>query len=206
MGSPVSPVVANFYMEFLEQQAITTAPIHCKNRLWKRYVDDILEIVHQDQVDNLTAHLYQTDPTDSIKFTYEQEHDGTLPFLGTLIVRKPDGSVKLLVYRKATHTDQYLNFSSHHPIHHKLGVVRTLLDRSNSVVTEAKDRELEEEKSNWLSNAVAILTGLSIKSNRKWIISRLRSALRRKKNLRKQRTCYYSLCWKFNRESYARLP
>ena len=88
MGSPVSPVVANLYMEFLEQQAITTAPIHCKPRLWKRCVDDILEIVHQDQVDNLTAHLNQTDPTDSIKFTYEQEHDGTIPFLDTLIVRK----------------------------------------------------------------------------------------------------------------------
>ena len=109
--------------------------------------------------------------------------DPTSPFLDTLIVRKPDGSVKLLVYRKATHTDQYLNFSSHHPIHHKLGVVRTSLDRSNSVVTEAKDRERKE--SNWLSNAVAILNGLSSKLNRKWIISRLRSLPRRKKNLRK---------------------
>ena len=43
MGSPVSPVVANLYMEFLEQRAISTAPIECKPRLWKRYVDDILE-------------------------------------------------------------------------------------------------------------------------------------------------------------------
>ncbi|XP_072041389.1 uncharacterized protein [Amphiura filiformis] len=46
MGSPVSPVVANLYMEFLEQQAIATAPLDCKPRLWKRYVDDILEIVN----------------------------------------------------------------------------------------------------------------------------------------------------------------
>ena len=146
MGSPVSPVVANLYMEFLEQQAIATAPILCKPRLWKRYVDDILEIVNEDQVDNLTAHLNQTDPTDSIKFTYEKESNNSIPFLDTLIVRKPDGSVKLLVYRKATHTDQYLNFGSHHPIHHKLGVVRTLLDRMNNVVTEESDKQLEEEK------------------------------------------------------------
>ena len=146
MGSAVSPVVANLYMEFLEQRAIATAPIHCRPRLWKRYVDDVLEIVRKDQVDNLTTHLNQTDPTDSIKFTYEKEQDCCIPFLDTLIVRKPDGSVKLLIYRKATHTDQYLNFSSHHPIHHKLGVVRTLLDRSNTVITDPKDRELEEEK------------------------------------------------------------
>ena len=146
MGSPVSPVVANLYMEFLEQRAIATAPIHCRPRLWKRYVDDVLEIVRKDQVDNLTTHLNQTDPTDSRKFTYEKEQDCCIPFLDTLIVRKPDGSVKLLIYRKATHTDQYLNFSSHHPIHHKLGVGRTLLDRSNTVITDPKDIELEEEK------------------------------------------------------------
>ena len=80
-------------MEFLEQQAITTAPITCRPRLWKRYVDDILEIVNKDQVDNLTDHLNQTDPTDSIKFTYEKESNNSIPFLDTLIVRKPDGSV-----------------------------------------------------------------------------------------------------------------
>ena len=133
MGSPVSLVVANLYMEFLEQRAITTAPIHCRPRLCKRYVDDVSEIVCKDQVDNLTIYLNQTDPKDSIKFTYEKEKDCCIPFLDTLIIRKSDGSIKLLIYRKATHTDQYLNFSSHHHIHHKLGVVRTLLDHSNSV-------------------------------------------------------------------------
>ncbi|XP_072033048.1 uncharacterized protein [Amphiura filiformis] len=146
MGSPVSPVVANLYLEFLEQQAIATAPLDCKPRLWKRYVDDILEIIKEDQVENLTTHLNQTDPTDSIKFTYEKEREGSIPFLDTLIVRKPDGSVKLLVYRKATHTDQYLNFASHHPIHHKLGVIRTLLDRMNSVISEKEDKDQEEDK------------------------------------------------------------
>ena len=48
-----------------------------------------------------------------------------------------------------THTDQYLQFSSHHPgLHHKLGVIRTLLDRhdrSDSIVTEVEDKEKEEE-------------------------------------------------------------
>ena len=116
MGSPVSPVIANLYMKFLEQQAITTVSINCRPRLWKRYVDDILEIVKADQADNLTDYLNKSDPTRNIKFTNEQEKGGTIPFLDTLIACKPDGPVKLLVYRKATHTDQYLNFSSHHPI------------------------------------------------------------------------------------------
>ena len=90
-------------------------------------------------------HLNQTGPADSIKFRYEKEQDGSIPFLDTLIIRKPDGSIKLLINLKATHTDFYLNFSSHHPINHKLVVVRTLLDYSNSVITDPKDRELEAE-------------------------------------------------------------
>ena len=72
MGSPVSPVVANLYMEFLEEKAIASAPLDFKPRMWRRYVDDVLEIVKSDQVDNLTDHLNATDPTNNIKFTYEK--------------------------------------------------------------------------------------------------------------------------------------
>ncbi|XP_072035572.1 uncharacterized protein [Amphiura filiformis] len=125
MGSPVSPLAANIFMEHLEQSDIATAPLNCKPKLWKRYVDDILEVVSKDGVIPLTDHLNSIDDSNSIKFTFEEEKDGRIPFLDTLIVRRDDGSVKLLVYRKATHTDQSLIFASHHPLHQKLGVVRT---------------------------------------------------------------------------------
>jgi len=100
MGSPVSPIVANLYMEWLETKAIATAPITCKPKLWKRYVDDILEQIKAGETRNLTDHLNTVDDTGSIKFTHEEESDGTIPFLYTLIVCKPDRTVKLLVYRK----------------------------------------------------------------------------------------------------------
>ncbi|XP_072017028.1 uncharacterized protein [Amphiura filiformis] len=99
----------------------------------------------KDEVNALTDHINQVDDTDSIKFTYEEEKDGKIPFLDALTVRRDDGSIKLLVYRKATHTDQYLNFRSHHPLHHKLGVVRTLMDRKNRIVTEDEDKEREDD-------------------------------------------------------------
>ncbi|KAH3734631.1 hypothetical protein DPMN_041070 [Dreissena polymorpha] len=54
MDSPVSPIVANLFMEWLEQQAIATSPITCTPKLWKRYVDDILEIVKKGYVNQLT--------------------------------------------------------------------------------------------------------------------------------------------------------
>ena len=98
------------------------------------------------EVDNLTEHLNTIDPTGNIKFTYETEEEGRIPFLDTLIIRKPDGSTKLCIYRKKTHTDQYLQFTSHHPLHQKLGVIRTLLDRKDSLVTEDEDKREEEKK------------------------------------------------------------
>ena len=98
--SPVSPIVANLFMEFLEQQAIASAPFACKPRLWKRYVDDILEIIKRGSVQQLTDHLNIVDDTGSIKFTHEEESDGSIPFLDTLVVRKDDGSLNVLVYRK----------------------------------------------------------------------------------------------------------
>ena len=104
MGSPVSPLLANLFMEWLEKQAIATAPVECKPKFWKRYVDDVLELIKKGQVRNLTDHINTIDSTGSIKFTYEEE-DKQIPFLDTLLVRREDGSVKLLVYRKKSHTD-----------------------------------------------------------------------------------------------------
>ena len=61
-------------------------------------------LIKSGQVDNLTDHLNVSDPNGNINFTNEQERDGIIPFLDTLIVRKPHGSVKLLVYRKVWHS------------------------------------------------------------------------------------------------------
>ncbi|XP_072051862.1 uncharacterized protein [Amphiura filiformis] len=110
MGSPLSSIAVDLFMEWLEEEAIATAPLNCKPTLWKRYVDDVLEIIKRGEVDNLTEHLNQVDPTGSIKFTYEEESEGSIPFLDTLIIKKLDGTTKLCIYRKPTHTDQYLQF------------------------------------------------------------------------------------------------
>ena len=75
-------------MEHLEQEAIATAPTNCRPRMWKRYVDDILEVIKTGMTQQLTDHLNRVDETNSIKFTHEEEVEGTIPFLDTLLVRK----------------------------------------------------------------------------------------------------------------------
>ena len=44
---------------------------------------------------------------------------------------------------KETHTDQYLNFSSNHPVEHKRGVVKTLKHRADTVVSDMEERRQE---------------------------------------------------------------
>ena len=101
MGSPVSAVVANLYMEFFEELALTSAP--AKPRLWMRYVDDTCCTVKKGTVKGLLDHLNSVRP--SIRFTVEVEKDDGLPFLDTLLQRREDGSLDVTVYKKPTHTD-----------------------------------------------------------------------------------------------------
>ena len=56
-----------------------------------------------------------------------------------------DGSIKTKVYRKETHTDQYLHLNSNHPLEHKTGVVKTLVHRVDTIVSNERDKI--EEKS-----------------------------------------------------------
>ena len=69
VGSPVSAVVANLYMEFFEELALESAP--SRSRLWKRYVDDTCCILKTGDVGGLLNHLNSLRPT--IKFTMELE-------------------------------------------------------------------------------------------------------------------------------------
>ncbi|XP_013142201.1 PREDICTED: uncharacterized protein LOC106106199 [Papilio polytes] len=104
MGSPIAPVVANIFMEHLEDNALRTAPF--KPRYWWRYVDDVFAIVTRQGLSSLLDHLNGIHP--KIVFTTEVERDGTLPFLDVLVKREPTGSLVHTVYRKPTHTDRYL--------------------------------------------------------------------------------------------------
>lgn len=64
--------------------------------------------------------------------------------LDSLIHRLEDKSIKITIYRKATHTDQYLDFRSNHHIKQKIGIINTFRHRINELVTEEEDKKKEE--------------------------------------------------------------
>lgn len=55
------------------------------------------------------------DDTGNIQSTQEEEINRTISFLDMNIHHREDGSIKITVYRKPTHTDQNLLWTSEHP-------------------------------------------------------------------------------------------
>ena len=106
MGSPISPKVANLFMEDLETKGLATAPSTPK--IWKRFVDDTFTIIQKAHKDAFLDHINSIDS--NIHFTYEvSKEDGSIPFLDMLITPDEEGRLNTTVYRKPTHTDQYLD-------------------------------------------------------------------------------------------------
>ena len=173
MGSPLSPIICNLYMEKLEQDALST--IEVKPKFYKRYVDDIFQIVKKSMVDITLKHF--DDQDDYINFTVEKEVDRSLAFLDTLVKADSEGNISLTVYRKDTHTDQYLNYNSEHPLEHKMSVVYTLLHRAETIVTREDDKNIEKDK---------IRKALHRCGYPDWTIKRGESLLKRQKNNPKQ--------------------
>ena len=132
MGSLVSPIVANLYMEHFEREALRSASQ--PPRLWYRFVDDTLVIQQQALKDLFLDHNNSVDPAIKVNVKGNQE-DGAIPFLDTLVKPKANNSLSITVYHKPTHTDQYLQLDSHHNLSAKYRVIVTLTARTKVVCT-----------------------------------------------------------------------
>ena len=91
-------------MQANERTAISAALYPPK--VWERFTFDIYCIFKRMHLQNFfhpINNLHQ-----NIKFTIEEEITGELAFFDTLLKRN-NGEISVLVYRKPTHTDQYLH-------------------------------------------------------------------------------------------------
>ena len=149
MGSPVSVVLAELTMQKLEKTMFEEAPY--QPILWKRYLDDIFAILPTNQVDAHLSYLNSLNPY--INFTIEREADSKLPFLDLLIHRNSSSRFSFSIYRKDTHTENYLKFNSNNPVCHKRAVAKSLLDRANRLCSQNElPYELQHIKNTLRSN------------------------------------------------------
>ena len=141
MGSPISPILANLFMEQFEIRALQSSsnpPL-----LWKRFVDDTFVIINKAHKDGFLTHINLVDH--NIQFTAEEPGpDGSLPFLDILISPDEEGTLVTSVYRKPTHMDQYLQWDSHHPISAKYSVVGTLYHRAKTISSNSDKLHKED--------------------------------------------------------------
>ncbi len=150
MGNPLAAPLANLFMIHIEQHAIELAlssnpPVNEVS--WYRYVDDcfcrILDC-SSAIADNFLDILNSVNP--AIQFTSELEVNSNLNFLDVGCTVDPlRGAYTTSVYRKPTHTNLYILWSSAHPPSQLIGIFRTLLFRARTVCNNALDFAKEKK-------------------------------------------------------------
>ena len=76
----------------------------------------------------------------------ERPTAGHLAFLDLDLSLSEDRNVVIQVHRKDCHTNQYLNFNSHHPFNQRQGTASTLLLRSKALPSTCVLQRAEEKK------------------------------------------------------------
>ena len=95
-------------------------------------MDDTFVIHKEVNKQDFLQHINSVDP--DIRFTVEDnKEDGSIPFLDTIVKLEADGSLSITVYRKPMHTDQYLQWHSHHHLSAKFNIINTLSHRAKTV-------------------------------------------------------------------------
>ena len=122
---------------------------HCYNygiapsKVWEQFVDDVYSNLKRTHLENFFHHINSLHQ--NIKFTMEEESNGELSFLDTLLKRN-NGEISLLVYREPTHTNQYLHHSSHHQTSCKESVVPSFFNIAYSIITNKDDLHKENAR------------------------------------------------------------
>jgi len=112
-------------MEHIEQLALST--FLNPPTLWCRYVDNTVCILNKQHTNNFHGHLNSI--SNHIQFTTEEVSE-PLPFLDVLVSRR-NNVISTQIYKKPTHPEQYLPYSSNHPKHQKLAITHSYFTQQN---------------------------------------------------------------------------
>ena len=131
MGLPHSPVFANIFLAFHEEQWLTNCPAHFKPVLYRRYVDDTF-VLFSDKSHVPLFLNYLNRQHNNINFTMETENDRSLSFLDVSVCRNADG-FSTSVFRKPTFSGLGISFFSFCSKNFKSNSIMTLLHRAYNV-------------------------------------------------------------------------
>ena len=135
MGSPLGPALANIFVGFKERKI----PANEWPQMYHRYVDDVFSLF-ESKARCADFHQRLNNLHPALRFTLEEEDNGSLPFVDVRVTKKDTGFVTSL-YRKPTFSGLYTPWDSFSPTQYKINLVRCLTNRilricSQSVVQE----------------------------------------------------------------------
>ena len=132
MGSPLSPILANIFLEFYERDKLSSVLDFDRNT-WLRYVDDVFVILpNTTNIPQLIEQINSLHP--SIQFTFEQEQNLSLPFLDIHVIKNQNNHrFNFKVYRKPTNSNSYIHYFSHHSNQIKLGTITNIFLRAYAI-------------------------------------------------------------------------
>jgi len=93
MGSPLSPVIADLVLQYLELSAIHSLPFHLP--FYYRYVDDIVLIVPSNSLDLLIQSF--NSQHSRLQFTMDIERNNQISFLDLTFINE-DGKLIFDLY------------------------------------------------------------------------------------------------------------
>jgi hypothetical protein len=128
MGSPISTILAEIFLQNLEQKWYPNM-INTRNIQYiSRYVDDVFTVC-DPALSTAEAILHDHNNMHSkMLYKMETQKNEHISFLDLNIYRSPN-TIDLGVYRKLTCTDVVIPHSSNHPASHKSAVYHYMLDR-----------------------------------------------------------------------------
>ena len=97
MGGCLSPIIANIFVNMLEDTVVKKFVKQGKIKFWKRYADDIISIAKKDSTDQIFNKLNSWDP--SLNFTIVKMVENSLIFLESEIFIS-NNSIEFKYYRK----------------------------------------------------------------------------------------------------------
>ena len=138
MGSPLGPVLGNIFIGFYERKI----PVGEWPELYHRFVDDIFSYFKNEEASAMFGtRLNSLHP--ALRFTREDEQDGSLPFMDVNVKRLTDGNVATSIYRKPTFTGLFTPWDSYSSTRYKVNLVRTLAHRARRICSTSALLDVE---------------------------------------------------------------
>jgi len=128
MGSPISGVIAEKYLQHIEKLHIKHW-IESKEMIYhKRYVDDIIIIFNHSKTNETAITSIRNDINEQLEFKATMEVNKVINYLD-LTIHRNINNMELSVYRKPTNANITIQYTSKHPRDHKRAAFTHYINR-----------------------------------------------------------------------------